>query len=766
MRVVKYYVVLCIFYSINFRGFAMILNAITFGACVIMMILFRRLDRTNVKMAKLRRYSSRIFDDFKKLTEKESRKFQDATIEMDILIKKSGALVKNMAESMVEIETRLKGLDIERTNLKKVDDDLKTISGAARDVNKQIQFIASAKESFGDMTKKISMVSESIANMKSEIPGLTHIFEEKLRERSREISEEFYMHAENLKTDLERKENELFLGSRERIFQLSEDFSKSVAEIESKMTESGEMLHNNFRIKIAPLIKTVEKAEDLDSSISKLQDTFTLMENNFFDDFQKRSKDLKSSIDSDTDRLTQKLKNVETNVEESRSKLIQSFESEVEKVRTELDNLSIHAVSKKDEIVQATRKEAESIRKRIEEFEDRFLELENRIVDTAEEKLDNIDSEYQAIELRLNTLMSRIKDEEIQVNRKTGEQAGLLQKSFSELEKRLEDIRTEVIRYEQSNEIFGKTDNMVKKVDDSLIRLNSILVDAQDQSKDLEKFVSDIEQIKDLKKSADREIRAYVAKKEKLGDVESEIKGLMEANDLVLHKSEKLLDSLSKIDAVNSRIEALGETYSLVERRIEELREYDDVINKNLDSVNRSDIIIQSIESRIKSFEKVVEKSDRRVDKLNGSIKKIEEETLILKTRESEIRELRDKLNEIDGLSDHMEERIKQIYAMFQKVDTIRKEIDSTDDRLQQMYQETDQKMKEFSDFIQAVDNNNPILKQVRSDIKGLPGKNLNDTVVKTVRELSNKGWNPESISKKLMIDENSVRFIINTTAL
>jgi len=103
---------------------------------------------------------------------------------------------------------------------------------------------------------------------------------------------------------------------------------------------------------------------------------------------------------------------------------------------------------------------------------------------------------------------------------------------------------------------------------------------------------------------------------------------------------------------------------------------------------------------------------------------------------------------------------------MFQKVDKIRKEIDSTDNRLQEMYQETDRKMKEFSDFIQAVDNNNPILKEVRSDIKGVPGKNLNDTIVKTVRELSNKGWNPEAISRKLMIDENSVRFIINTTAL
>ena len=81
----------------------MILNLITFLSCLIMMILFRRLDRTNLRMAKLRRYSARVFDDFKKMAELESRKFQDATIEIDVLIKKSSALAKNMAESIKEI---------------------------------------------------------------------------------------------------------------------------------------------------------------------------------------------------------------------------------------------------------------------------------------------------------------------------------------------------------------------------------------------------------------------------------------------------------------------------------------------------------------------------------------------------------------------------------------------------------------------------------------------------------------------------------------
>jgi hypothetical protein len=41
-----------------------------------MMILFRRLDRTNLRMAKLRRYSARVFDDFKKWQSLKAENFR------------------------------------------------------------------------------------------------------------------------------------------------------------------------------------------------------------------------------------------------------------------------------------------------------------------------------------------------------------------------------------------------------------------------------------------------------------------------------------------------------------------------------------------------------------------------------------------------------------------------------------------------------------------------------------------------------------------
>jgi prophage DNA circulation protein len=180
--------------------------------------------------------------------------------------------------------------------------------------------------------------------------------------------------------------------------------------------------------------------------------------------------------------------------------------------------------------------------------------------------------------------------------------------------------------------------------------------------------------------------------------------------------------------------------------------------------VNRADILIQSIEAKIAAFQKVVDRSEKRVDKINHHLRAVEENTLILKTRENEIKEIKDQFNELEGLSEIMEVRVKQIQAMFSKTEALREEITSTDNRLQQLFTETDKKMRQFADFIQAVDNNNPILKQVKGQV--VAQKGMNENVIRTVRELSDKGWSSDEISRKLMMDENAVRLIINTSSM
>jgi len=684
----------------------MILNIVTFVVCLAMLILFRRLDKANLRMTKLRRYSNKMFDDFRKLAETEKRKFKDATIEMDILIKKSNALTTNLSGALQEIETRLEGLNVEKGNLKKVEDDLKVISGAARDVNKQIEFIAMARDDFANTINKVNSLQENMTDLRSESGSIISSFNNQVRERSRELLEET--------TDMINQNHASFVEKEKQVYNLKD----TIADLENTVFAD---------------IK--DKSDEMKESIKETVIEFGGLREGLFE-----------KMDEEIERVHEKLKTVEGSVDESKTNLIKTFEHEVSRIRTELDNLSLHAIAKKDEIVQATRKEAEEIRKRVDDFQDKVMEHEDRLISTAESKIGHLDSEYQSIDLRFTSLSEKMKSD------------------FSTMEERLNDIKEEIFRYEEHNSIFTRTDELVDNVDTAIERLQKIFDTTQEEYQEISSFLDQIDDLKEVKKSVNSEIMAYHARKEKLEDIERNIHGLMEAGDLAVTRSDQLQENLSKVDFVNNRMDALSESYTELESRIEELREYEELISQNLSSANKSEAIVKNLDGKLKNYQKVLDRSDKRIDKISHNLQDVEEKTIILKTRKAEISELKEKFDEVDGLSEVMEKRVEQIYAMFKKVEDLRLQIDETDNRLQVMYSRTDEKMREFSDFIQAVDAGNPILKQVNQDISF--DKNINENVIRTVRELSERGWGPDEIAKKMLIDENSIRFIINTTSL
>jgi chromosome segregation ATPase len=451
-------------------------------------------------------------------------------------------------------------------------------------------------------------------------------------------------------------------------------------------------------------------------------------------------------LEDDIEKVYSKLKNVETTVDSSKTDLIETFQKEVDRVRKEFDALSIHTIAKKDEIVQVARNEAEDIRKKIEDYQDKILQYENRLVTTAENKISYIENEFETISNKVASLSEKTKNE------------------FSVMDRHLNDIKNEIIQYEKQNGIFEKTDTLISRVDSSIAQLNGMLETAQNESASIRKFMDETDELREIRKSVNNEIVAYQARREKLEDVENNIHNLMEMSDLALNRMDLMKDNIAKIDFINARIDSLGASYSELDGKIEELKEYEGAVSRNIESVTRSEHTLRSVETKLSGFQKVLERSDKKVEKMNEYLREVEEKTLILKTRKNEIQELKDKFEEIDGIGDVMSKRVDQIYAMFKKVETLRLEIEETDSKLQNMFTRTDEKMKEFADFIQSVDANSIISKQVKKE--QTPGKNINEHLIKTVRELSSRGWTPDAIARKMLLDENSVRFIINTTSI
>ncbi|MBP7583515.1 MAG: hypothetical protein KBA61_05755 [Spirochaetes bacterium] len=742
----------------------MILNIVTLVSCVFLMFLFRRLDRSNLRMIKLKRFADKASADFRKIAEKEQRRYGDATIEMDILIKRGTALSAGMKDSIQEIENRLKGLHVEKANLGKVEDDLKVISAAARDVNRQIEFIAASRSDFDDFSKKVTYLTENLTRVERESASLVGAFSDKVRERSKELSEEIAVQVNRIKESIREKEDRLLETTGSKIDQLTQRFADTLSEMERGVAETGDAVLDTMRLKVESLnkvagsvegrIETVDKRiTGITGQVGTLNETLADMENTVFAEIKAKSEEMKSAIaasvqefatvkdsflekmDTDIAKVHSKLKSVEDNIDQSKSKLIHSFEEEVNKVRTEIDNLSIHAISKKDDIVKATRREAEEVMAKIDEFGEKYQSMQ--------EKLTHMEAQLAS---SMESRMEKTKME------------------FTSMEERLADIRNEIVRYEESQNIFARTDEMVRKVETSVQDYSEIMRQAKEESRAMEQFMEDVQKFKEIRRAVEKEIKVFESRREKVRGFEGEIQALLGLTDTVFGKVDTLEDKIARVDQVNARIDALAEGYRDLDARIHELHEYEDSIVKNLESVTRTELAINSIDSRVKAFQKSMERSEKKNEKMLAYLQSVEEKTLMLKTREQEITEVKDKFGELEGLSEHIERKIDQIHAMFTKLESMRKEVDTTDTRLRDMFDQTDRKMKQLADFLKAVDTNSPISKQVKGDIP--MGKNLSEGTIKVVRELSGKGWTSGEISKKLLLDENSVRFIINTTSL
>ena len=86
------------------------------------------------------------------------------------------------------------------------------------------------------------------------------------------------------------------------------------------------------------------------------------------------------------------------------------------------------------------------------------------------------------------------------------------------------------------------------------------------------------------------------------------------------------------------------------------------------------------------------------------------------------------------------------------------------DSCFQSISSEADRKIRQFSDIVQAVPGDSPSA-TITKQMKGNPvlSKGINDNTVKMIRDLANKGWEPDDIARKMMIEENTVRLIVNT---
>ena len=644
---------------------ALSLSVISIGA----LIVFRKIDEVNIKRSNFSRYSDQALANFKQTVAAEQKKFQDATIEMDILIKKHDSLTTNISVAMNEIENRLNGLNAERDNLKRVEDNILFISSSAKDVKNQIEYIAESKKDFSNISEQVLDLQQQIADVRSESGSLIINFNNKIRERSKELSDDF-------SSAINRHTN-VFAEQADQINELKVTLTNIEGTVFGDIKEKSDQLR-----------------EDVSLSVAK---------------FEARRNGIMDKIDNDIEKIYDRLRKAESTVDTSTANLIETFRIEVSNAREEIDNIDLHALTKKDDLIRQIR------------------------------------NEYQTYSSQTESMVEKFRDE------------------YTAAEQRLDKMKTEVIEYEEKNKIFERTDTMIETVDRSVNSLTDLLEQAKKEFADINKFIENTESLKDIRKSVDKEIYEYQSRKNKLKDVEDDIQKLMDRGDLAINLVDEMNAKIKHMDFINSRMNGLSQSYDDLDEKFRALREHETLINSSLDAVSRIEGLSNAVDTKITDFKNVVNLSEKRTERLDKKLQDVEKTALTIKSRINEIQELKNRLDDIDSTHEFLEEQSKQISTMYKKVEGLWQNINESETRLQNMSFQTDEKIKELATFIKSAGFDSIITKQINPNAS--PGKNINERLVKTVRELHERGWSAENISKKMAndIDESTVRLIINS---
>ena len=644
---------------------ALSLSVISIGA----LIVFRKIDEVNIKRSNFSRYSDQALANFKQTVAAEQKKFQDATIEMDILIKKHDSLTTNISVAMNEIENRLNGLNAERDNLKRVEDNILFISSSAKDVKNQIEYIAESKKDFSNISEQVLDLQQQIADVRSESGSLIINFNNKIRERSKELNDDF-------SSAINRHTN-VFAEQADQINELKVTLTNIEGTVFGDIKEKSDQLR-----------------EDVSLSVAK---------------FEARRNGIMDKIDNDIEKIYDRLRKAESTVDTSTANLIETFRIEVSNAREEIDNIDLHALTKKDDLIRQIR------------------------------------NEYQTYSSQTESMVEKFRDE------------------YTAAEQRLDKMKTEVIEYEEKNKIFERTDTMIETVDRSVNSLTDLLEQAKKEFADINKFIENTESLKDIRKSVDKEIYEYQSRKNKLKDVEDDIQKLMDRGDLAINLVDEMNAKIKHMDFINSRMNGLSQSYDDLDEKFRALREHETLINSSLDAVSRIEGLSNAVDAKITDFKNVVNLSEKRTERLDKKLQDVEKTALTIKSRINEIQELKNRLDDIDSTHEFLEEQSKQISTMYKKVEGLWQNINESETRLQNMSFQTDEKIKELATFIKSAGFDSIITKQINPNAS--PGKNINERLVKTVRELHERGWSAENISKKMAndIDESTVRLIINS---
>jgi chromosome segregation ATPase len=519
-------------------------NIITLLIVLIILALYRQLDKNNRSLDKVRRYTEKVTSDLDAFVDHKTQDMKNLAIEIDVHEKTGKEVLKRIAVIEGGISTRAEDVKSINDRIQEYDKAIKELAGMTGKVDENLQRLHQESEFVDKVGRRLKDSQNRMVQIEKNIPALTAGFSaknekefEKLRielmsgvERqaatvidnvtaSADRVEEFTSHLNTLEArrdsaaaetlELIKKKLETAVeDADEQLQQLNSDFSVSLDSVmvssEKKKDQLSSQLissEQNFRTHVNEIGEVLnDKLVSFKDSINSLEEGYQqnlkdaagkakLLEDDVFDSLksyiEERSRATRKQIDSALEDLKKSSAGYRSEIDASFGESQSEITVWRTKLSKDLDDRTI------------------SIRKRFDDFESGMNERLSTLTPETDARLEEIEENYSRLITETSERLdekfeSRFKDLDVSIDTFREHQAQTLSDITESADKAVNETR---------DDVFKRIDEMIAVVNDKETQLSEFEENLAYKLTRIEEITADIDLLENnLKQMVDRSV--------------------------------------------------------------------------------------------------------------------------------------------------------------------------------------------------------------------------------------------------------------------
>lgn len=682
--------------------------SLPFLASVVVTILLRRMDKSNVNLRKLKTLIERGQKELVEIAQRKKEELQDTGAQLDLMLINSQKHLTSLKEELETLRTSMSDVQESRSNLLQMDGELQSLEATTSTVKDQLKYINESLGKIDYHQKKIKNLQDYIKSVDKDAARMVKTFQESLDERFEEAARLMDTRFEKVSGESGEYQNKLRDELLERHSILANKVNENYRELETSLRESARGATSALEKEVHSRFSSLD---ELDHKMQEQEKTLKTGIPRLIEELKERFSQNLAGNNSELSEIKERFVQIEGEIhkkielfyhelENKRSAQLAGFEQHVGEIREQIQGLDLDAVAKKDDIIRSVKEEALRIRSSTESFHDTYNSARENILEFVEAKESDLTDLAKKYENELQGMIGEMGDA---AGVKKEELTELLHEEFASIQKKMHGIGDVV------EEVEIRLDQKVKLADEMGRKLEESLqgsIDKAVEELNLQTRQSRDEIIESAHREFDQLHTKVISLQEYATLVETNIEEKIAfAEGKVESFNESLKENLERVIGEQTRkagdegeriLGLIRNEFDRVQDKVTTLQEYASLVESNLGEQGEGHLsgireLSSDFENTVReSIEKLAEVKEEQLEtvqkEINSSLDTVAQKSqeIFRKSYENFVSETRDVQSEFDEMRDRMSEleessskRLEKITSeMSEMKETLTEEVD------------------------------------------------------------------------------------------